>query len=81
MRIRNHILHCWKMNKPNYLTKTAGRKNLKDCGDVNAVGRIHGYLESIGAINVNCVPTTNKRKGRRFSEASSTENRYNTISQ
>ena len=24
----------------------------KDCGDVNAIGRVHAYLESIGAINV-----------------------------
>lgn len=54
MRIRNHIIGCWKKNSPYYLTKTAGRRNLADCGDVNAVGRIHAYLESINAINVNC---------------------------
>ncbi|CEG84925.1 hypothetical protein RMATCC62417_18666 [Rhizopus microsporus] len=66
-RIRNHILKCWRETRPNYLTKTAGRKNLPDCGDVNAVGRIHSYLESIHAINVNCVvsPTTRKRPGRK----------------
>ncbi|KAI8883154.1 hypothetical protein K501DRAFT_333501 [Backusella circina FSU 941] len=54
MRIRNHILDCWKSTRPYYLTKTAGRKNLSNCGDVNAVGRVHAYLENIGAINVNC---------------------------
>jgi protein MYSM1 len=54
MRIRNHILDCWKNVRPYYLTKTAGRKNLSNCGDVNAVGRVHAYLENIGAINVGC---------------------------
>lgn len=68
------------MNKPNYLTKTAGRRNLKDCGDVNAVGRIHGYLENIGAINVGCtVAPAVKRKGRRSSD-DSPDNRYNAQS-
>lgn len=61
-RIRNHILYCWRENRPNYLTKTAGRKNLTDCGDVNAVGRIHSYLENIQAINVNCVAPSNTKK-------------------
>ncbi|KAI8083316.1 uncharacterized protein B0P05DRAFT_536897 [Gilbertella persicaria] len=55
MRIRNHIIQCWKNSRPNYLTKTAGRRNMKDCGDVNAVGRIHAYLENNNIINVNCV--------------------------
>ncbi|KAI9247234.1 hypothetical protein BY458DRAFT_527392 [Sporodiniella umbellata] len=66
-RIRNHIISCWRTSRPHYLTKTAGRKNLSDCGDVNAVGRIHTYLESIRAINVNCVtpPAVKKRSVRK----------------
>lgn len=57
LKIRNHMLDCWNQCKPRYLTKTSARKGLKDCGDVNAIGRVHQYLESIGAINVDC--TTN----------------------
>lgn len=64
LRIRNHILDCWQSTKPNYLTKTAGRKNLISCGDVNAVGRIHVYLESIGAINYDCVVPAKRPGGR-----------------
>lgn len=54
LKIRNHMLDCWQACKPKYLTKTSARKGLKDCGDVNAIGRVHEYLESIGAINVDC---------------------------
>jgi protein MYSM1 len=55
LKIRNHMLDCWNQCKPKYLTKTSARKGLKDCGDVNAIGRVHQYLESIGAINVDCI--------------------------
>jgi hypothetical protein len=55
MRIRNHILACWKSTCPNYLTKVAARTTLVNGGDVNAVGRVHAYLENIKAINVGCV--------------------------
>jgi protein MYSM1 len=54
LKIRNHMLDCWRQCQPKYLTKTSARKGLKDCGDVNAIGRVHQYLESIGAINVDC---------------------------
>lgn len=64
LKIRNHMLACWKLVKPKYLTKTSARKGLKDCGDVNAIGRVHEYLESIGAINVDCV-TSAPRPPRR----------------
>ncbi|KAI7898016.1 uncharacterized protein BX663DRAFT_462573 [Cokeromyces recurvatus] len=64
LKIRNHILACWKACRPRYLTKTSARKGLKDCGDVNAIGRVHEYLESIGAINVGCV-TSAPRPPRR----------------
>lgn len=57
MKIRNHILECWQAEKPQYVTKTAARRGLRDCGDVNAIGRVHAYLESIGAINVGCQQT------------------------
>jgi protein MYSM1 len=49
------MLAAWKRCKPRYLTKTSARNGLKDCGDVNAIGRVHSYLESIGAINVGCI--------------------------
>lgn len=41
-------------SKPRYLNKTSVRPGLKNCGDVNCIGRIHTYLELIGAINFNC---------------------------
>ncbi|KAG0267606.1 hypothetical protein BG011_002914 [Mortierella polycephala] len=51
-RIRNTILQFWERSPSTYLTKTSVRSGLKDCGDVNAIGRVHSWLESIGAINV-----------------------------
>ncbi|KAG0045017.1 hypothetical protein BGZ83_009735 [Gryganskiella cystojenkinii] len=51
-RIRNTILQAWEKSPTTYLTKTSVRSGLKDCGDVNAIGRVHSWLESIGAINV-----------------------------
>jgi protein MYSM1 len=41
-------------SKPKYLNKTSVRPGLKNCGDVNCIGRVHTYLELIGAINFNC---------------------------
>lgn len=40
--------------RPRYLNKTSVRPGLKNCGDVNCIGRIHTYLELIGAINFGC---------------------------
>ncbi|KAI8820186.1 SWIRM domain-containing protein, partial [Fimicolochytrium jonesii] len=54
MKIRNYILNAWDKRKPKYLTKTSVRPGLKGEGDVNAIGRIHDYLEQVGAINVGC---------------------------
>lgn len=51
VRIRNHILRTWLMNKQRYVTKTSVRRGLRDCGDVNAIGRVHQFLELVGAIN------------------------------
>ncbi|KAJ3042563.1 Myb-like, SWIRM and MPN domains 1 [Rhizophlyctis rosea] len=52
IKIRNHIIQCWEGVKPKYLTKTAVRPGLRGEGDVNAIGRVHDYLEMIGVINV-----------------------------
>ncbi|XP_067368277.1 histone H2A deubiquitinase MYSM1 isoform X1 [Channa argus] len=54
LKIRNYILDQWLKHKPRYLNKTSVRPGLKNCGDVNCIGRIHTYLELIGAINFNC---------------------------
>ncbi|XP_078574380.1 histone H2A deubiquitinase MYSM1-like isoform X2 [Branchiostoma floridae x Branchiostoma japonicum] len=54
LKIRNHLLDCWERSKPEYLRKTVARAGLRNCGDVNCIGRIHGYLERIGAINFGC---------------------------
>ncbi|XP_061681768.1 histone H2A deubiquitinase MYSM1 [Syngnathoides biaculeatus] len=54
LKIRNYILDQWLKRKPQYLNKTSVRPGLKNCGDVNCIGRIHTYLELIGAINFNC---------------------------
>ena len=53
-QIRNHIIDMWKQNRPSYVTKTSVRTGLRNCGDVNCIGRIHTYLEQIGAINFGC---------------------------
>ncbi|GAB6028918.1 Myb-like, SWIRM and MPN domains 1 [Chamberlinius hualienensis] len=57
LKIRNYILDTWEKCKPNYLNKTSVRPGLKNCGDVNCIGRIHNYLEQIGAINFGCEQT------------------------
>ncbi|XP_066992646.2 histone H2A deubiquitinase MYSM1 [Anabrus simplex] len=57
LKIRNHILECWKRSRPSYVTKTSVRSGLRNCGDVNCIGRIHRYLEQIGAINFGCEQT------------------------
>ncbi|RKO83791.1 hypothetical protein BDK51DRAFT_33322, partial [Blyttiomyces helicus] len=66
--IRNHILDAWTACAPRYLTKTSVRPGLRGEGDVNAIGRVHDYLESVGAINagaVRGVPRPVVRKGGR----------------
>ncbi|PVU90492.1 hypothetical protein BB561_004860 [Smittium simulii] len=55
MKIRNFILEKWEEIKPNYLTKVASRTGL-GCGDVNAIGRIHSWMEKIGVINLGVSP-------------------------
>ncbi|KAI8088738.1 uncharacterized protein BX664DRAFT_331257 [Halteromyces radiatus] len=56
--IRNFILDNWHQTKPKYVSKSALRKKMTNCGDVNSFGRVHAFLESHGYINVGCpVPT------------------------
>lgn len=57
LKIRNYIVECWMKSKPVYLNKTKIRSGLKNCGDVNCIGRIHAYLEWTGAINFGCEQT------------------------
>ena len=47
--IRKHLQKLWEQHKPRYLKKSSclGIK-----GDVNAIGRVHAYMETIGVINV-----------------------------
>ncbi|KAJ7383354.1 Myb-like, SWIRM and MPN domains 1 [Desmophyllum pertusum] len=54
MKIRNYILDMWEKTNPNFLFKTAVRGGLRNCGDVNSIGRVHAFLEDIGAINEGC---------------------------
>ncbi|KAJ3159779.1 Myb-like, SWIRM and MPN domains 1 [Geranomyces michiganensis] len=54
IKIRNYILAAWDKRRPKYLTKTSVRPGLKGEGDVNAISRIHEFLETIGAINAEC---------------------------
>ncbi|XP_039258443.2 deubiquitinase MYSM1-like [Styela clava] len=52
LNIRNAILKLWIQNKPSHVNKVMLRPILKKgCGNVNNIGRIHRYLESVGAIN------------------------------
>lgn len=55
MKIRNYIVDMWEKTKPNFLFKTAVRGGLRNCGDVNSIGRVHAFLEDIGAINEGCL--------------------------
>ena len=61
-KIRNFILNSWLKCRPRYLTKTSVRPGLKDCGDVNAIGRVHSYLERVGAINFGCAEVERARR-------------------
>ncbi|KAJ3179403.1 Myb-like, SWIRM and MPN domains 1 [Geranomyces variabilis] len=54
IKIRNYILAAWDKRRPKYLTKTSVRPGLKGEGDVNAISRIHEFLETLGAINAEC---------------------------
>ncbi|KAJ2898685.1 hypothetical protein IWW38_001275 [Coemansia aciculifera] len=51
MMIRNYMVEAWQTTQPQYLTKIRARAGLKNCGDVNAIGRIHTFLEHARIIN------------------------------
>jgi hypothetical protein len=53
LKIRNHIIKQWRSSPQTYLNAHHARRGLTDCGDVNAIGRVHKFLEKINAINVN----------------------------
>ena len=52
LKIRNHIIELWETFKPEMISKSRIRPGLRGEGDVNAISRIHTFLDSIGAINV-----------------------------
>lgn len=65
LRIRNYILRQWNSNRSKYVTKTSVRRGLKDCGDVNAIGRVHQFLELVGAINFGLeAPASCRKQGQ-----------------
>lgn len=66
IKIRNHILDMWDKTKPSYLYKTSVRSGLRNCGDVNSIGRVHAFLEEIGAINVGCSEKPRPRPRQNF---------------
>ncbi|KAJ2805267.1 hypothetical protein H4R20_002161 [Coemansia guatemalensis] len=56
MTIRNHMMELWQATRPQYLTKIKARADLKNCGDVNAIGRVHTFLENSHIINAGSTP-------------------------
>lgn len=74
MKIRNYILDMWEKTKPSYLFKTAVRGGLRNCGDVNSIGRVHAFLEDIGAINEGCLDRPVPRVRQQGEFADSKEN-------
>lgn len=47
-------MELWKINKPNYLSKTLAKQKLKKCGTAKEIGQVHTYLEHRGIINFGC---------------------------
>jgi len=69
MKIRNYILDQWEQKKPIYITKLSIRPGLKGEGDVNAIGRIHEFLEKYEFINKNAIENPlSKAKRIRYQE-------------
>ncbi|XP_014250901.1 uncharacterized protein LOC106667454 [Cimex lectularius] len=65
MTIRNHIVKKWSVLFPKYLTKTVARTGLKNCGDVNGIGKVFAFLEQKGIINFGCEQCHYNQKGKR----------------
>jgi SWI/SNF related-matrix-associated actin-dependent regulator of chromatin subfamily C len=49
---RNFMIALYRMNPTVYLSATSCRRHLS--GDVNAIIRVHAFLEKWGLINFNC---------------------------
>ncbi|RUP45002.1 hypothetical protein BC936DRAFT_148740 [Jimgerdemannia flammicorona] len=70
VKIRNYILGAWaRWVDVKFLgcvhpchDSYPACSSRQDCGDVNAIGRVHTYLERVGAINVGCITTPPKPK-------------------
>lgn len=75
LKIRNYILDCWQNCRPVYLNKTSVRPGLKNCGDVNYIGKIHAYLECTGAINIGCEQASYNQTRKAFTLSSKKEAR------
>ncbi|XP_050534301.1 uncharacterized protein LOC126901679 isoform X3 [Daktulosphaira vitifoliae] len=54
LNIRNTILELWKINKPDYVSKTIVKQKLKRCGTAKEIGQVYLYLENKGYINFGC---------------------------
>ncbi|TPX33095.1 hypothetical protein SmJEL517_g03946 [Synchytrium microbalum] len=52
IRVRSKILSLWQERSDRYLTKTFARRELRNEGDVNAISRVHEFLEVNGWINI-----------------------------
>jgi len=56
VRIRDSILRSWHNKRPYYLNKLNARRDMPSyTGDINSVGRVHAFLERIGAINYQAI--------------------------
>ncbi|KAJ1925129.1 hypothetical protein GGI09_005362 [Coemansia sp. S100] len=61
MMIRNYMVEAWHAAQPLYLTKIKARAGLRNCGDVNAIGRIHTFLEHARIINFGAERSSSRR--------------------
>ncbi|KAJ2488367.1 hypothetical protein IWW37_004867 [Coemansia sp. RSA 2050] len=65
MAIRNYMVEAWRAVQPLYLTKIRARVGLRNCGDVNAIGRVHAFLEHARIINVGAERRQQQQQQRR----------------
>lgn len=66
---RNFMIALYRMNQSVYLSATTCRRHLS--GDVNAIMRVHAFLEKWGLINFNCNPRFKPHKFSILKESSS----------
>lgn len=65
---RNFMIALYRMNPTTYLSATTCRRHLS--GDVNAIMRVHAFLEKWGLINFSCQPRYKPHKMSLLKEAS-----------